>query len=153
MAARISVAILGLSRSRLPLLPNCHEATNGSPSASQGPSLWQLCSTLRELTRPIYDLGTQFQEAKEFSGSYALLKAFIQLGLPNALAADEQLQSLLYGEHRLFDNDTLHAAYQKAISSVDVYPDRVLGQPNFQTTKENCVSVSSLKQPYDVAVD
>jgi len=97
------------------------------------------------LTRPIYDLGTQFQEAKEFSGSYALLKAFIQLGLPNALAADEQLQSLLYGEHRLFDNDTLHAAYQKAISSVDVYPDRVLGQPNFQTTNENCVSVSILK--------
>src|SRR4051794_19644848 len=52
------------------------------------------------LKQGIYDAG------QRLSGAKALLDAFITLGLPRALEADDFLRSLLHGNQRLLDEDS-----------------------------------------------
>lgn len=62
-------------------------------------------------------MGQLQKHAEEFAGATALLNAFIAVGLPRALEADDYLRSLLFGTERILDRDSVYAAYVNVVPS------------------------------------
>ncbi len=61
--------------------------------------------------------------AKILGGAEALLKAFVELGMPRALGADDFLRGLLYGSQSLVDDKQVRERYAAALEALSSAPD------------------------------